>query len=209
MDSEENLGQGNLIKEGEWFCAVQGFAIAEKVYNFYFEECDCIPKNKKVGDYKLSVVKYKLFCDFDGHIIRRNRCKIFNMSWCSPMEPNLERVLQRSIKDNPKEYASFVKLLEKPQEMKGWELLEYEISSDIKMKAIQDLERIKNDLPPKFTFPELMKVAENHGCVIDLTDFLKDTFMVEHYIRITLNYTYGDYVGKRVLFHNFDFEIKR
>lgn len=209
MDSEENLGQWNLIKEGEWFCAVQGFAIAEKVYNFYFEEYDCIPKNNKVGDYKLSVVKYKLFCDFDGHLIRRNRCKIFNMSWCSPMEAKLERVLQRSIKDNPKEYASFVKLLEKPQEMKGWELLEYEISSDIKMKAIQDLERIKNDLPPKFTFPELMKVAENHGCVIDLTGFLKDTFMVEHYIRITLNYTYGDYVGKRVLFHNFDFEIKR
>lgn len=190
MDSEENLDQRNLIKEGEWFCAVQGFAIAEKVYNFYFEEYDCIPQNKKVGDYKLSVVKYKLFCDFDGHLIRRNRCKIFNMSWCSPMEAKLEKVLQRSIKDNPKEYASFVKLLEKRQEMKGWELLEYEVSPDIKMKVIQDLERIKKNLPFKFTFPELMKVAADYGCVIDLTDFLKDTFMVEHYICITLNYTY-------------------
>ena len=77
--------------------------------------------NLQVGDYKLSVVKYKLFCDFDGHLIRRNRCKIFNMSWCSPMEAKLEKVLQRSSKDNPKEYASFVKLLEKCQEMKGWE----------------------------------------------------------------------------------------
>lgn len=209
MDSKENLDQRNLIKEGEWFCAVQGFAIAEKVYNFYFEEYDCIPQNKKVGDYKLSVVKYKLFCDFDGHLIRRNRCKIFNMSWCSPMEAKLEKVLQRSIKDNPEEYASFVKLLEKPQEMKGWEVLNYEIFSDTKMKAIQGLEGIKKDLPPKFTFPELMKVAADHGCVIDLSNFLKDTIMVEHYIRITLNHTYGDCAGKRVLFHNFDFEIKR
>lgn len=203
------MGKRDFIKEGEWFCAVQGFAIAEKLYNFYFEEYDDIPQNKKVGDYKLSAVKYKLFCDFDGHIIRRNRCKIFNMSWCSPMNAKLKRVLQKSIKDNPKEYTSFVKFLEKPQEMKGWEVLEYEISPDIKIKAIQDLERIKKDLPPKFTFPELMKVAANHGCMIDLTDFLKDTFMVEHYIRITLNYTYGDYAGKRILFHNFDFEIKR
>lgn len=203
------MGKRDFIKEGEWFCAVQGFAIAEKLYNFYFEEYDDIPQNKKVGDYKLSAVKYKLFCDFDGHIIRRNRCKIFNMSWCSPMNAKLKRVLQKSIKDYPKEYTSFVKFLEKPQEMKGWEVLEYEISPDIKIKAIQDLERIKKDLPPKFTFPELTKVAANHGCMIDLTDFLKDTFMVEHYIRITLNYTYGDYAGKRILFHNFDFEIKR
>lgn len=93
--------------------------------------------------------------------------------------------------------------------MKGWEVLNYEIFSDTKMKAIQGLEGIKKDLPPKFTFPELMKVAADHGCVIDLSNFLKDTIMVEHYIRITLNHTYGDCAGKRVLFHNFDFEIKR
>lgn len=93
--------------------------------------------------------------------------------------------------------------------MKGWEVLEYKIPADSKVKVIQDMERIKKDLPLKFTFPELMKAAADHGCVIDLTDFLKDTFMVEHYIRITLNYTYGDCVGKRILFHNFDFEIKR
>ena len=136
-------------------------------------------------------------------------CKIFNMSWCSPMNAKLKRVLQKSIKDNPKEYTSFINFLEKPQEMKGWEVLEYKIPADSKVKVIQDMERIKKDLPLKFTFPELMKAAADHGCVIDLTDFLKDTFMVEHYIRITLNYTYGDCVGKRILFHNFDFEIKR
>lgn len=203
------MESNRLIKEGEWFCAVQGFAIAEKLYNFYFEEYDHIPQNKKVGDYKLSAVKYKLFCDFDGHLIRRNRCKIFNMSWCSPMNAKLKRVLQKSIKDNPKEYTSFINFLEKPQEMKGWEVLEYEIFPDTKMKVIQDMERKKKDLPLKFTFPELMKAAADHGCVIDLTDFLKDTFMVEHYIRITLNYTYGDCVDKRVLFNRFSYEVKR
>lgn len=77
------------------------------------------------------------------------------------------------------------------------------------MKAIQDLEKIKKDLPPKFTFPELMKVAADHGCVIDLSNFLKDTIMVEHYIRITLNHTYGDCVDKRVLFNRFSYEVKR
>lgn len=199
----------DFIKQGEWLCAPGGLAVVEKVCNLYYEEYDFIPENNKIGDYKSSMVQFKLFCDYDGHPRKRNRCKVDNAYSFFPMTVKDKRVLQRSIKDNPEEYASFVKLLEKPQEMKGWEVLNYEIFSDTKMKAIQDLERIKNDLPPKFTFSELMKVAADHGCVIDLSNFLKDTIMVEHYIRITLNHTYGDCAGKRILFHNFDFEIKR
>ena len=203
------MESNSWIKEGEWLCAPEGFAIAEKVHNLYFEEYCRIPQNNKIGDYKLSMVQYKLFCDFDGHPRKRNRCKIDNAYMFGPMNTKDKRVLQRSIKDNPKEYASFIKFLEKPLKVRGWKLLEYEISSDTKMKAIQNLERIKKDLPPKFTFQELMKVATNHDCVVNLTDFLKDTFMVEHYIRITLDYIYGDYAYKRILFCNFDFEIKR
>ena len=197
------------IKEGEWLCAPEGFAITEKVSNLYFEEYDRIPQNKRIGDYKLSMVQYKLFCDFDGHPRKRNRCKIDNAYMFGPMNAKDKRVLQRSIKDNPKEYASFVKFLENPLKMGGWKLLEYEISPDTKMKAIQNLESIKRDLPPKFTFPELMMAADDHDCVIDLTDFLENTCMVEHYIRITLDYTYGDCVDKRVLFNRFSYEVKR
>jgi hypothetical protein len=36
-----------MIKEGEWFCAIEGIALAERVYNIYFEEFDNIPQNKK------------------------------------------------------------------------------------------------------------------------------------------------------------------
>ena len=54
------------IKEGDWFSATEGLAIADKIYDFYFEEFDKIPQGNKVGDYKMSVVQYWLFCDFDG-----------------------------------------------------------------------------------------------------------------------------------------------
>lgn len=45
----------NWIKEGEWFCAIEGLAIFDKVYDFYFEEYDRIPQNKKIGDYNRSI----------------------------------------------------------------------------------------------------------------------------------------------------------
>ena len=34
------------IQEGDWFCAIEGIAIADKIYNFYFEEYTSIPENK-------------------------------------------------------------------------------------------------------------------------------------------------------------------
>ena len=51
----------NTITEGQWFCAVEGIAIAEKISNVYYEEYDNIPQNKNMGDLKMSVVQYRLF----------------------------------------------------------------------------------------------------------------------------------------------------
>lgn len=31
------------IKQGDWFCAIEGLAIADKIFDFYFEEFDKIP----------------------------------------------------------------------------------------------------------------------------------------------------------------------
>ena len=39
------MESNSRIKEGEWFCAIEGLAILDKVYDFYFEEYDRIPEN--------------------------------------------------------------------------------------------------------------------------------------------------------------------
>ena len=45
------------IKQGDWFCAIEGLAIADKIFDFYFEDFDKIPQGNKVEDYKMSVVQ--------------------------------------------------------------------------------------------------------------------------------------------------------
>lgn len=45
-----------MIKVGEWFSAPEGIAIAEKIYDVYFEEYDRVPQNKEIGDLKMSVM---------------------------------------------------------------------------------------------------------------------------------------------------------
>lgn len=36
----------NMIKESEWFCAIEGIAIAERIYNIY-EGVSKLPYSKK------------------------------------------------------------------------------------------------------------------------------------------------------------------
>lgn len=43
------MNTGQKIKEGDWFCAIEGLAIADKIFYFYFEEFDKIPQGKKSG----------------------------------------------------------------------------------------------------------------------------------------------------------------
>lgn len=196
------------IKENEWLCAIEGIAMVDRIYNFYFEEYDCIPQNKRIGDFKLSMVQYRLFCDFDGKPIKRNRFKIFNMAYCSHITAEWDAVLRRSINDNPQEYASFVRFLKNPKEMRGCVTLTYALSENSKIKVIQGLEKIKQHLPHKFTFWELLKFATDNQCAINMTDFISDTYNISLYVRVYLDYTYGDCIGKRVLFHKLDYEVK-
>ena len=174
----------------------------------YYEEYDSIPQNKNMGDLKMSVVQYRLFCDFEGLPIRRNRFKYFNADCCSPMTEKWKRVLRKSISDNPKEYASFMKFLRVPKEVKGHVTLKYVVSEKDKDKVIRSMEAIRENLPPKFTFFDLKHIAEDNHCVINMNNFIDDVSYDHMYIRIFLVYTFGDSIGKRVLFHKLDYEIR-
>lgn len=197
-----------MVTEGKWFCAIEGIAIADKIYNFYFEEYSNIPQNKNVGDLDFSVISYRLFCDFDGLPIKRNRFKLFNAEYCTPITAKYKNILRKSIKDHPQEYASFEKFLNTKQVPKGHKILRYALSKDAKNKAIQDLKKIKHLLPPKFTFQDILKAAADTRCIVDLANFVDDTFGIPLSIQIILSYTYGNHIGKRILFNDLDFEIK-
>lgn len=204
----KDMELNNMIKEGAWFCAVEGLAIAERIYNFYFEEYDCIPQNKRIGDLKMSVVQYRLFCDFDGHPIKRNRFKYYNAAYCRPMSIKWEKLLRKSICNNSIEYASFVKSLKKPKEIKGHVTLNYIFNEQDKDKVICCINTIREKLPSKFTFLELQSIAEANQCVIKMNKFTDDIFDAKTYIRVLLIYRFGDSIGKKILFNELDFEIR-
>ena len=70
------------------------------------------------------------------------------------------------------------------------------------------MEAIRENLPPKFTFFDLKHIAEDNHCVINMNNFIDDVSYDHMYIRIFLVYAFGDSIGKRVLFHKLDYEIR-
>lgn len=201
MDTKKN------IKIGEWFCAFEGMAIADRIHVFYYEEYDDIPEGKKVGDYKLSMVEYKLFCDYDGTPIKRNRFKAFNMDYCNSINKKEEKILNKSIKEHPKEYESFKKLLTATKHTYSDKMVIYEVPEDKKHQVAQDMDRILMSLPKKFTFEDFIKKGEEFQCPINLKKHIKPGWWPPVYIWVMMGYTYGDFDGKRVLFDKIKYKI--
>ena len=195
------------VKIGEWFCAEEGIAIAENLHHFYYEEYDIIPEDKKIGDYNLSMMEYKLFCDYDGKPIRRNRFKYLRSSYCLPLDKQYKKVLEESIKNNPKEYASFEKFLKVPKETYELCIKFFEIPEGSEKDAARVFEIIQQSLPQMFTYEEVLKIAADNHCVADLTKPLPDTICIPEYVEIYMWYAYGDFRGKRVLFHSFQYKV--
>ena len=201
------MKQNNEIKIGEWFCANEGIAIAERVHDFYHEEYNHIPEDKKVGDYKFSAVEYKLFCDYEGKPIRRNRFKEFNKEYCDTLDKEWEQVLNDSIKNHPKEYESFKKFLKETKHTYSDKMVFYEVPEDKKLQVAQDMERIQKSLPEKFTFEDFIKKGEEFQCSVNLKTHLGYGRYAPIYLRVMMGYTYGDFAGKRILFDQLVYKI--
>ncbi len=199
----------NGIKLGEWICTWEGIGIAERIHDFYYEEYDDeIPDDKKIGDYHLSALEYKLFCDYDGKPRRRNRFKMEGLEYCSPLEDQYKGILEKSIKDHPKEYASFVKFLSVPKQTNELCWVFYKLTEENMLQAGKDMATIQKTLPKKFTYADVLKIASDINCVVDLTKN-PPPYMDRNpiYLQIIMGYTLGDFKGKRVLFHSFHYEV--
>jgi len=200
------MGLSNELIIGEWCCVEEGIAILERIHDFYYEEYNQIPHNKKIGDFYMSAVEYKVFCDYDGQPIKRNRFRASSIIGCEPLDVRNKKVLDKSIKKFPKEFASFLKLLKTKSESNDCITLTYSTVNEDEKKITQDFEKIKKALPPKFTFEDVLKVAIANHCILDLTKTIYNTCCIPNYRCVYLGYTLGDFSGKRVLFHDFDYE---
>lgn len=197
---------------GEWINTMEGFAIARKKHDYYWEEYDyevyeCPPERKELGGHKHSLLEYTLFCDYDGKPIKRNRHSCLNADYCYRVTPKYQKILNKSIKNNPKEYASFLKALKTSRGLTSSCRLVYEISQENKNQMELDIKKIKDELPSEFTIQDVLNIARKNECIVDLTKFERTAYCYDVLLDIMLLFRIGNFSGNRVLFHEFMYEI--
>lgn len=202
------MDTNNEIVIGGWLCTDEGIGIVERIHHYYYEEFDNIPEDKKLGEHKFSLVEYKTFCYYDGKPIRRNRFKCSNLYYSDPITKKYKNILDKSIKDHPKEYKSFEKFLKEPKHLNDTRMVRYELSEDNKIQVDKVFDKILGALPPKFTFEDVMKKAEEYGCPIDLSKPLISTYFIPQYLLLVMHFTYGEFEGKRILFNRLGYMIR-
>lgn len=192
---------------GEWCTVLDGIGIPERIHTFYYEEYDSIPKEKKLWDVKRIKVEYKVYCDFSGKPIKRNRFKSELGYTCEPISKKYEKVLAKSIKDHPKEYTSYIKFLDKPMQSKSWVALNFILPFGKESDFINEIKTIKESLPQKFTFGDIIQIIEENKFSIDLVGTRGVRPYCESYIEIILGYTEGNFKNKRILFSDFSYRV--
>lgn len=194
------------MKIGDWTFCDGGFGQITQIWPDFYEEYDDIPEGKMVGDYKgycWGIIKY--FCE-------RNRIRR-NGTYFKEILPDSKPIaegnkygywdmIQKNIRDNPERYLAYKKY--KPKVLEGHIHIGYSAGprwgkfEHTKEFYINLFDKIRHDLPERFTFVDLIDVAKKHQCPLQLEKPLPYGYMPT--MSITLFYKMGEYQGKRQLF---------
>lgn len=195
------------VKVGDWTFGDGGFGQITQIWPDFYEEYDNhIPVGKVVGDYKdhcYRIIKY--FCTEDK--VRRNGT---GYEWTTPNNtPIVEGnkygywdLIQKHIKENPKQYLAYQKY--KPKVLEGHIHVGYNAGprwgkpEHTKEFYIELFDKIRKDLPERFTFVDLMDIAQKHQCPLRLDN--PTPYGCVETMSIILFYNQGEYRGRRKLF---------
>ena len=200
------LDSFGLIKVGDWVWGEGGFGQVTQIFHDYYEEYDDFKawnaKGKSVGDYMRTYVLMKYFCTWEK--VRRNATGFTSVF--PETKPIVEgdvrgrwNIIQNFIKEYPEKYLAYQKY--KPRMVKEHIHIFYHASlgnGHTKEYYTNLFGKIFDDLPKRFTFPELVEIAQKHQCPFRI-DKPKNGGRRSN-MCITLFYNVGEYRGKRKLF---------
>ena len=198
-----------LYKPGDWICTNKGIGVLVKFHPKYWAYY-----NKKIpidyDDYDLDcmLASFKLFCDYDGNPIKRNRFSYGLVTpECSINNPSLEDqkiILENAIAKYPKEYKSFQRFLkDQKNEPGGRDTICYEMDLNTDLDVmIQSLTPILENTPRKFTLNQLIEFISERGVTLNKANFYDwgDKWDVPN-ITFFLYFTIGDFEDNDTLYY--------
>ena len=139
---------------GDWIDAYDGIGIVLSVNPIYVEEYSR-ELDKTVGDELQKIIVYKIFCNYEGKVIKRKVVRSCSDSLCSIMSDDSKGVLEKAIEEDKPYYNKFISLSESEihNEITVWMQLPALKLDDLKDKLI-DMSNVQTN---GFTILDILK----------------------------------------------------
>ncbi len=148
---------------GDWIWAEDEFAMVECVQKIYYEEFDdeVAYGERKVGDYKETVVAYRGFCGRRGGLKKnRARAAFDGADWLRPVTDEELAVINKVIDNDVEAYRRW---LERKAAVRDYVDVDVPVKEGTGRAELAKLKKAVKRLPPKFTFDELLEQAKAEG----------------------------------------------
>lgn len=143
------------FESGDWIDTLDGIGQVLLVKAEYVEEFifDSVRKGKNIGDVDHISVIYKLLCDYDGKLRKRNKIATANINACDPISKQSKLVLGSIKEKNSDAYKEFIEL--RYEDRKPiLHVFSFNISKDY-LYILDEVNRINEGISHPFVFKEL------------------------------------------------------
>lgn len=105
------------LKDGDWIGAMDGIGNVCHVASYRVERyhAEYLSGRMTLGAPYNELVVHKLFCNFDGKPIKRNRLRWCNAQYCRTLSEEDQQILDTATASHPAEYAKYLDMkMKKP-----------------------------------------------------------------------------------------------
>jgi hypothetical protein len=180
------------FKPGDWILAAGGIGQVVSCEPLFVEEF-YLKEGQSVGDLEKVDVFFKLLCDFEGKLRKRNRFEVVREEYCKKIRAQDMKLIEKIKSSSPHEFAKFEAASETIGLVNG---LEYKIPEEQLELTIHRLQEAIKTLPVPFTYPEFVEACKIEG--LNLIE--KRAAPVDRNLTIQLYNEWGKTREKRRLF---------
>lgn len=158
------------MKNGDWIDGYDGIGQIQQIAEYFIEEYrQEYLRDKQIGAPLHTLIAYKMLCNFDGKLRKRNNFISCDASFCSPISSDSRSIIDDVKNKYCEEFENFLNLkLVDPlkHDITSWLL----VPESMSQKVADAINEFNGNVSNDFTFDQLIHFVDEKFPGIDLFD---------------------------------------
>jgi len=145
------------LKTDPWIAGFDGIGHLLSLHPMFIEEFHkTYSEGAGIGEAHFTRAHYKLFCNFNGSLRKRDHFKDCNADYCSNISTESEKIVKRLISENPENYKRYQKLEPKKNVVEKTELWLH-LDKKLKNEVVSQLDSFISTTSGDFSYIDVIE----------------------------------------------------